>query len=374
MRRQASSRRKQGKGRARTGLAFGVDLRAKTCLVEQLVDSIRQAVRSGALARNEVLPSFTEIARKLGTSIRVPRDAVRHLCAEGVLASRRGLGTTVIGMPRDVSRGRLLLVHPNFFGAYYLGAFISEIEERLVKSGYGVVQMACARKPDGGYDFRSLRDLLMRERFDLAFAVAYDDELPKPLAEASLPYVVCSVRPIRHRGAVASIRYSHMDAVPDFVAHCVEKGVRNVLQMRYRDDMIDAEPFLRDRGIPVETISFGGEYGMFEAMQRKAMELLLRRLERKSRPELVFFSDDYIAMGGLMALAHRGLKVPRDVKVVSFANTGFGPVSPVPLTRLAMDPHRDGKNVAGALVSYLRTGRIDSDIAIRPDYIRGGSF
>ena len=118
MRRRASSRRKQGKCRAQTGLAFGVDLRAKTCLVEQLVDSIRQAVRCGDLARNEVLPSFAEIAEKLGTSIRIPRDAVRRLCPEGVLASRRGLGTRVIGMPRDVSRGRLLLVHPNFFGAY----------------------------------------------------------------------------------------------------------------------------------------------------------------------------------------------------------------------------------------------------------------
>lgn len=374
MKRRVSLRRKQGKGRAKTGLAFGVDLRSKTCLVEQLVDSIRQAVRSGALARNEVLPTFTEIAEKLGTSIRIPRDAVRRLCAEGVLASRRGLGTRVIGMPRDVSRGRLLLVHPNFFGAYYLGAFISEIEERLVQSGYSVVQMACARKPDGSYDFRSLRDLLMRERFDLAFAVAYDSDMPKPLAEFSLPYVVCSTRPVKYEGAVANIRYSHMDAVPDFVAHCVEKGVRNVLQMRYRNDMIDVGLYLRDRDVTVETISFDAEYGMFEAAQRKAMELFMRRLERKARPELVFFSDDYIAMGGLIALAHHGLRIPQDIKVVSFANTGFGPVAPVSLTRLAMDPHRDGKNIAGALVSYLRTGRFDSDIAIRPDYIRGGSF
>ena len=100
----------------------------------------------------------------------------------------------------------------------------------------------------------------------------------------------------------------------------------------------------------------------------------MSRLERKPRPALVFFSDDYIAMGGLMALAHHGLRIPRDIKVVSFANTGFGPVAPVSLTRLAMDPHRDGKNIASALVSYLQTGRFGSTIVVRPDYIMGCSF
>ena len=74
-------------------------------------------------------------------------------------------------------------------------------------------------------------------------------------------------------------------------------------------------------------------------------------------PQVVYFADDYVAQGALMAFSDMGIKVPDDVSVVSFCNAGDIPTSPVELARIETNPVAVGERVAEAALAYLRTKR-----------------
>lgn len=57
--------------------------------------SLARSIRAGALAPGDRLPSESEIARKLGVSRPVVREAIATLRADGLVQSRRGLGLFV---------------------------------------------------------------------------------------------------------------------------------------------------------------------------------------------------------------------------------------------------------------------------------------
>ena len=68
------------------------------------------------------------------------------------------------------------------------------------------------------------------------------------------------------------------------------------------------------------------------------------------------------------------MKIPHDVRVVTWANRDYGPVSLVPLARMEMDCESLGKAVASAVLEFLRTGEFPPGVAIGPRYVRGESF
>ena len=94
----------------------------------------------------------------------------------------------------------------------------------------------------------------------------------------------------------------------------------------------------------------------------------------KPLPELVFFQDDHLTNGALLAFAKNQVEIPRDVRIVSWANRDYGPVSLVPLTRMEMDCKVAGETVASSVLEYLRTGVFPTDVVIGPQYVRGESF
>ena len=87
------------------------------------------------------------------------------------------------------------------------------------------------------------------------------------------------------------------------------------------------------------------------------------------------FADDYIANGGLLAMAELGIRPPEDVKVVAWLNRGFPLNSLRSLTRMETCPYANGRTVANLIIDYLRTGRRPRRIpSIGHDYIIGDTF
>ena len=53
-------------------------------------------------------------------------------------------------------------------------------------------------------------------------------------------------------------------------------------------------------------------------------------------PDVLFFVDDYIASGAMVALLHEGVRIPEDVRVASLYNKGLGPVAPLTFALLCV--------------------------------------
>lgn len=73
----------------------------KDRLVDQVANDIMRLIVEGHLAPGARLPGERELAREIGVSRTVIREAVRILAAKGLLETRQGIGTTVLPVTRD---------------------------------------------------------------------------------------------------------------------------------------------------------------------------------------------------------------------------------------------------------------------------------
>jgi DNA-binding LacI/PurR family transcriptional regulator len=95
---------------------------------------------------------------------------------------------------------------------------------------------------------------------------------------------------------------------------------------------------------------------------------------KKWLPELIFSSDDHLTTGMIVAFYEAGIRIPEDVRLVTLANTGYGPVFSRPLTRMEYDGSAIGKTLTECILSYLRTGDFPQNAVVGPRYVRGETF
>ena len=93
-------------------------------------------------------------------------------------------------------------------------------------------------------------------------------------------------------------------------------------------------------------------------------------VDARRLPDAIFFYDDYLAAGGLIALAATGLRVPEDIHVATIANKGLGPVWFRPLTRLEYDPVGNARLI-GDYVLKLLAGKTATPPALQLKFIEG---
>ena len=74
---------------------------------------------------------------------------------------------------------------------------------------------------------------------------------------------------------------------------------------------------------------------------------------RETWPQLIFWADDFLTVGGLLGLMERGVSIPRDVFAVTVANKGFVPVYPRSLARFEFDPAATGRAAAAQIIGRL---------------------
>lgn len=208
----------------------------------------------------------------------------------------------------------------------------------------------------------------------------YGDMLvEKLLTRKKVPYLVLSGRRRTEPVAPEFVCFNRSAAVGDFVRHCREAGVGKVVQVYMRGEGdVDAVPALEAAGIAArrEIVEFKESPYRLEAIERAAFGLVYGKVaERaKSEGELVFFTDDFLAFGGVTALLARGIRVPDEVKVVTWENRGFTPVAPWTVTRMEVDPRANAQTVAELVLRRLNGGRNPHDVSIGPTYVKGESF
>jgi DNA-binding FadR family transcriptional regulator len=71
--------------------------RGKATLADRVTGLLAQQIRDGEFAHDERLPSEMELTERFGVSRTVIREAISRLKSEGLVGSRRGSGTVVLG-------------------------------------------------------------------------------------------------------------------------------------------------------------------------------------------------------------------------------------------------------------------------------------
>ncbi len=84
-----------------------VDYRSRKQLYEQIIDSVRQSILSGAITPGEKLPSVRNLAKELGINPNTIQKAYNILEMEGVILTFPGRGSVVLSETEELRTKQL---------------------------------------------------------------------------------------------------------------------------------------------------------------------------------------------------------------------------------------------------------------------------
>ena len=357
---------------------FKIDRARRGDLAGQIADGLRTAIETGYYAPGDILPPVRDLGELLGVSMVVAVHAVDILREEGLISPRPRVGSVVCAKDRPLWKGHVVIVVPPGVGNPFDNMVHVAVRDRLTGAGYLVTPATVAETRRGHWDDFSLLDTVLRQQTDLVVQLHEQDNIARWLSKRGLPFVRIAAQGAACPQHCVGIVERRRDlALPDFAAHCREAGVRSILQVA--DSMrADAAKALADEGVRVATLRVPTalHYGTALALSQWAIETFRERLANGVAwiPDLIFFQDDYLATGALLALGMAGVCIPDDVRVATWANKDFAPVFPKPLTRMEMDNAAIGETIANGVLEWLRDGKFPEGIVVGPKYIRGETF
>ena len=354
---------------------FSLDRSRHGDLARQIADGLRTAIETGYYRVGEIVPSARDLAAILGVSKGIAEQAVAIIREAGLINPRPRIGSVVCAKDRPLWKGTVLVVVSPGVGDPLTNVAADVLRDALTKAGYLMVTVAPPEPPSGGDSDFAILDTMLHQQTDLVVQIDDRHDLPRWLARRGTPFVGLN-RALRPSvsGSVGEVRIDRTPACADFAAHCREAGVKTATLVT----AWDAAPFakaLREAGVRVR--HWRAAQGLTKTaytLSRWAVDTFSKLLADKGGkglPELLFFDDDHLATGALIALGAAGVRLPEDVRPATIANRDYGPNYVKPLTRIESDNAAVGKALADAVLAYLRTGVFPKDVVIGPKYERG---
>ena len=361
---------------------FQIDRLQTKSLTKQICDGYRSAIAEGRLKGGDRFPTCREICDEFGVSMIVSAAVVRQLGREGLIRSRPHSGSFVVPKESTAWRDTVLFVNSGGTFSAYAGVLSAALRENLVRSGFLFESIEMPSRFIGKADVARLSATLAK-RPKLAVLLHARLEVIAAVEKSDVDYVVLddgakSFKGKRSTLCRGTISTDYGKAISALVAHCREAGVKRVLEFGFEKDYASASAALKRAGIgvTVKKVRETPEFAYYGNVQRAGLAVAEKLIAKgkEDLPDLVYFTDDYIASGALISFAHHGVRFPDDVRFVSLATKGFEPIWWQDVTRIEWDWFAQGENIA-RLIKDLLESRIDRiDTTISPEYVAADTF
>ncbi len=91
------------------------------------------------------------------------------------------------------------------------------------------------------------------------------------------------------------------------------------------------------------------------------------------RPDVIYYSNDDLAVGGMYHCIGTGLSVPADVALAGFNGLEIGQALPVPLTTISSGRHEIGRRAADQILRRLRGETVERKVDVGFTLLAGAS-
>lgn len=356
--------------------AFSLDRTRNRDLTEQLVSSLRMAILTGYYRAGDFLPPVRDLAAEMGVSPGIAARALTRIRDEGLISPRPRIGSVVCEKNRPLWKGHIVIVVTDGPGNPLENCVYTVLRDRLTAAGYLPTSVTVAGNTSKKLGDTSLLETVLRQQTDLVVQLEIHDNISLWLSRVGVPFVRVSPIDLVPPNCVGLVRRDYSIALGPFVAQCAERKVRNVLQLAARHNLDVTQP-LASEGIAVETVHLPARLNNASGPELSAWaaDTLSKLLDSHAAlPDLLFPHDDHMTTGAIAVLLAAGVRIPEDVRIVTWANKDYGPFFIKPFTRMEMDNAANGALVADSVLEFLRTGSFPKDVVIGPKYIRGETF
>ena len=350
-------------------------------LVEQVATGLRRCIMSGFYKPGDILPTTRDLANILGVSRIVTRAAVRELTKAELINPRPSVGCVVLGSGGKLWKGNVLFVSRSNGRVYYDNVFATTLRANIAKGGWFVTTVTSTGWASGKVDTSEL-EMQLKQPVTLAVVLFNNPDAERVLSRSGVPFVTLgNKRTCRLKGCVGHVCYDRSAAVAEFAAAAKSAGVKCALEVGWEgfDDVACA---LKAVGVRTTkwNVSVSSDANMPSGVSFAVRDAFLERLNLQNKgnawsvPDLIYFSDDYACTGALAAFGAAGVRVPEDVRVVTWANKGNEPVFAKELSRMEMDPEGDADKVAAAVLAQLEGRPGDFPPTLGPVFRRGATL
>lgn len=301
---------------------------------EIIKNKILNEIENGVYKENDKIPSENELCTQFDSSRITVRKALDQLVTTGVLYRQQGVGTFVKGKyeeqkVEDIKK--ILLVLPNYselFSAGIVSSMLTGIQKEVVETGYLLVTLMEPRneqdniqfinqiksmKPDGIiYSFYFNKDLL-DDLITLNIPIVFLDSEPK-----DNPFDIVTGEDFESAYRVTNLLIMQGLTKIGFyspwsdafsTSYLRKKGVQQALE----DSNIDWKE---------KWFSGGNPENLFhEKISQVDMTAEIKQ-HLKNSPELdaLILMNDSAAFSAFKAISELGLKIPDDIKLISYGN------------------------------------------------------
>ncbi|HET8878054.1 MAG TPA: LacI family DNA-binding transcriptional regulator [Arthrobacter sp.] len=282
------------------------------------------------------------------------------------MARNRGYRRNVYASNLRTARSHLVGVIVPRLQDFVLATIYEGIDEAAIDLGYSTFVMNSLDVEEN----RQSRTAMMLERRvgGLIFGDAHlDDPFLDDLQERGVPFVLVSRRTAGHT-SVTCDDYAGGRLVADHLIATGRRKVAVLAGLPFASTAADRVRGLVDGfheaglDVPDKRIV----YGPFDAAGgRKAAEEILASGQR---PDSIFATNDFAAIGALGTLRDSGLAVPEDVAVVGFNDTPLAAEMTIPLTTVRSPMHDMGRRSFELLVQRMQGERPESE-KLKPELI-----
>ena len=361
---------------SRKPVPFRLDRASTEGLTDQLVEGLREAIRTGYYASDDVLPSHDAIAAAIGVSEIVARNAVRRLAAEGLVVSRPRLGSVVLPRTTPIWRGHVLCVLSDHDFNRRQAVMVEQIRAVLTQNGFLFSQVGVLHDADGRCVYEGIETALLRP-VELIVLMEVQPDIEAWVSKKGVPYVVIGNWHEVGPNCIGQIGQSLHRALQDFIRYCNRHHIKRI-------DIISCNkcPVVQRElvagGLKVRTILAAGSSDecvgprrASSAMKRpfpvsygierceKVMQLgldFVRSLlasRHRSFPDAYLVTDDYKATGMLTGFPEGSVRLPEDVGFVCCTTGGFCPVYTKPIAQIETTPCKWGEIAAERILRWL---------------------
>ena len=346
-----------------------------------LAQAIREAIAAGRWQPGQLLPTAAEFQSTLRTGGYVPRTALRQLADEGVIILKKHVGAVVAPRKADAQqRRRVAFITSGKRESYYENVHAFALQQIFEQADWELVHIQTSRIKEDG-DATDLSSLKSHLELGLEFAICFTESraVAKTLDAAHVRYVYegGSGREFPNAVATINLEIESQVCMEELAAHWKLHKVKDILVVDFEHVMPRnaiasfVQSGMRFRRLIVRPPR---DRNYLQDIQQAGLDAVAKffstERNRTNPPDAIFFYDDYLAAGGLIALAATGLRVPEDIRVATLANKGLGPVWFKPLTRLEYDPVENARLI-GDYVLKLLAGKKATPPALQLKFIEG---
>ena len=343
-------------------------------LATQIARQFTWQVASGRVTPGSHLPVIAELATELGVSVHTVRAAYRQLADDGIVSTRRGSRTRVLGYDRNrASMGNE--AHPSYsigvmvpaFTNYYAD-YLQAVSRQAELEGW--LPIICQTQHYDAQVVSRHLDQLFSRNVDGVILIhfgAAGDEAVVGVVESSAalrPFVFVDSANV---GTGSHILADRTADAYEATMHLVGHGHRriayiaspadsssNLLGAGYARALADADIPADDRLVaPVPDFSL-------EAGSKAAAQLLLA----DEPPSAIFCAGDILALGAISAIQERGLRVPQDVAVMGYGEIPFARLAAPSLSTVRLPADSLGFEAIRTLRQAIQEGEPQPPVTV----------